>query len=119
MLFSVYMSHLFTFEKIILFFEELLRKLVCCFILFSSPEPKAHGGAYSIPVTPGSVHQHQTSSPLKPLGQLNSNFIWRLLRKVCSNGPGHMTKMAAMPIYGKNPLKKLLFQNQKADDLGT
>ena len=25
--------------------------------------------------------------------------------KVCSNGPGHMTKMAATPIYGKNPLK--------------
>ena len=23
----------------------------------------------------------------------------------CSNGPGHMTKMASMPIYGKN-LKK-------------
>ena len=22
--------------------------------------------------------------------------------KVCLNGPGHMTKMAAMPIYGKN-----------------
>ena len=22
--------------------------------------------------------------------------------KVCSNGPDHMTKMAAMPIYGKN-----------------
>ena len=21
------------------------------------------------------------------------------------NGPGHMTKMAAMPIYGKNPSK--------------
>ena len=32
-----------------------------------------------------------------------------------SNGPGHMTKMAAMPIYGKN-LKNLL-RNQKADDL--
>ena len=27
--------------------------------------------------------------------------------KVCSNGPGHMAKMAAMPIYGKN-LKNLL-----------
>ena len=26
--------------------------------------------------------------------------------KACSNGPGHMTKMAAMPIYGKNPIKK-------------
>ena len=25
--------------------------------------------------------------------------------KVCPNGPGHMTKMATMPIYGKNPLK--------------
>ena len=33
--------------------------------------------------------------------------------KVCSNGPGHMTKLAAMPIYDKN----LLLQNQKADDL--
>ena len=26
--------------------------------------------------------------------------------KVCSNGPGHMTKMAAMPIYVKN-IKKI------------
>ena len=25
--------------------------------------------------------------------------------KACSNGPGHMTMMATMPIYGKNPLK--------------
>ena len=37
--------------------------------------------------------------------------------KVCSNGPGHMIKMAAMPIYGKT-LKNLL-RNQKADDLET
>ena len=35
--------------------------------------------------------------------------------KVCSNGLGHMTKMAAMSIYGKT-LKNLLLQNQKADD---
>ena len=49
--------------------------------VFSSPEPKAHGWANSIPVTLSSIRQHfQTSSPLKPLGQLNSNFIWRLLR---------------------------------------
>ena len=39
--------------------------------------------------------------------------------KVCSNGPGHMTKMAVRPIYGKNPSKNLLLTNQKADDLGT
>ena len=38
--------------------------------------------------------------------------------KVCSNGPGHMTKMAAMPMYGKS-LKNLLFRNQTADDLET
>ena len=38
--------------------------------------------------------------------------------KVCSNGPGHMTKMAVTLMYGKKPLKNLL-QNQKADDLGT
>ena len=24
---------------------------------------------------------------------------------VCSNGPGHMTKMVTIPIYGKKPLK--------------
>ena len=35
--------------------------------------------------------------------------------KVCSNGPGHMTNMAAMPIF--NNLKKSLLWNQKADDL--
>ena len=30
---------------------------------------------------------------------------WEGATKVYINGPGHMTKMAAMPIYGKN-LKK-------------
>ena len=30
---------------------------------------------------------------------------WDRRTKLCSNGPGHMTKMAAMPIYSKN-LKK-------------
>ena len=34
------------------------------------------------------------------------------------NGLCHITKMAAMPIYGKNLLKFLLW-NQKADDLET
>ena len=32
--------------------------------------------------------------------------------KVCSNGPGHMTSMATMPIYGKN-LKKNFFSGTK------
>ena len=37
--------------------------------------------------------------------------------KVCSNGPDHMTKMAAMPIYGKTLKNLLLLGNEKAHDL--
>ena len=36
--------------------------------------------------------------------------------KVNSNGPGHITKMAAMPIYGKNPLK--IFSRTRRPGLG-
>ena len=35
--------------------------------------------------------------------------------KLYINNPGHMTKMAAMPIYGKNPLKNLLLRNRWTD----
>ena len=38
--------------------------------------------------------------------------------KVCSNGPSHMTKMAAMAIYGTN-LKKIFSGTKKADELET
>ena len=41
---------------------------------------------------------------------------WEWGTKVRSNDPGHMTKMAARPIYGKK-LKKLLLRNQKTNDL--
>ena len=34
------------------------------------------------------------------------------------NGPGHMTKMAAMPIYGKNPLKIFFSRTRKPMTLG-
>ena len=57
-----------------------------------------------------SVRSHfQTSSPLKPLGQ--SFYVephWEGGTKVYINGPGHMTKMAATPVYGKNPSKIFL-----------
>ena len=86
------------------------------------------GELISVPVTQASVDrpsfrpQFQTSSPLKPLGQLNSNFIWRLLRtwkrKFVSYGPGHMTKMAATPIYGKNPLKIFFSRTRRPMTLG-
>ena len=38
--------------------------------------------------------------------------------KVCSNGPGHMTKLAPMPIYGKNPLKIFCFRTRRPMTLG-
>ena len=43
---------------------------------------------------------------------------WEGGTKVYINHPGHMTKMAARPIYGKN-LKNRLLQNQKSYDLET
>ena len=61
----------------------------------------------------GLLMQHfQTSSPLKPLSRLKSKFhVEPSLdggTQVCSIGPGHMTKMAAMTIYGKTLQKENL-----------
>ena len=46
------------------------------------------------------------------------NITWEGGTKVYINGPGHLTKMAAMPIYMVKILKNLL-QNQKSYDLET
>ena len=37
---------------------------------------------------------------------------WDRGTKDCSNGPGHMTKLAAMPIYGKK-INKIFFSGTK------
>ena len=34
--------------------------------------------------------------------KVNMEPPWDREKKACSNVPGHITKMAAMPIYGKN-----------------
>ena len=44
----------------------------------------------------------QTSSSLKLLGQLKPNCMWSLLMGRGGEGLDHMSKMAAMLIYGKN-----------------
>ena len=48
--------------------------------------------------------------PSETTGPIEAKFHmeppWDGGMKIYSNGPGHMTKMAAMPIYGKN-LKKI------------
>ena len=43
-------------------------------------------------------------------------LLWDGETKVCSNVPDHITKMAAMPIYGKN-LKKSSSLEPKANDV--
>ena len=45
--------------------------------------------------------------------------IYNELARIFTNCFGHMTKMAATPIYGKKPFKNLLLPHQTADDLGT
>ena len=59
----------------------------------------------------------ETSAPIE------AKFLvdppWDGGRKFCLNGPGHMTKMAAISICGKNLKKNLLLRNQEAYDLET
>ena len=73
------------------------------------------------------VHGHSDSTfsnffSLETAGPTEVNFYmeppWDGGTKVCSNDPGHMTKMAIVLMYGKN-LKNLLLLNQKVDDLKT
>ena len=47
--------------------------------------------------------QGQTAWPIKL--KFNEDPPWIVALKFCSQYFGHMTKMAAMPIYGKNPSK--------------
>ena len=49
------------------------------------------------------IFSSETTGPIEAKFHMESP--WDGGMKVYSNGPGHMTKMAAMPIYGKN-LKK-------------
>ena len=55
------------------------------------------------PFTFSNVFSSETTWPIK--AKFYVEPPWEGETKVYINGPGHMTKMAAMPIYGKN-LKK-------------
>ena len=56
----------------------------------------------------------ETSKPIEAKFQMQPP--WDRGTKICSNGPNHMTNMAAIPIFDKT-FKNLLLWNQKADDL--
>ena len=77
--------------------------------LFSSPEPKAHGELIGYPwsgvrrcslSTISNAYSSETALPIKAKFYVEPR--WEGGMKVYINGLGHMTKMAPMPIYGKN-----------------
>ena len=55
------------------------------------------------PFTFSNIFSSETAWPIK--AKFYVEPPWEGVTKVCINGPGHMTKMAATPIYGKNPSK--------------
>ena len=55
------------------------------------------------PSTNSNIFSSNTTGPIKFKFHMENPKDTGM--KVCSNDPAHMTKMAATPIYGKNPLK--------------
>ena len=82
---------------------------------FSSPEPLGSQG--ELIVYPCSVVRPSSVRPSSTISNIFSETAWPIKAKfyveppweggtkVYINGPDHMTKMAATPIYGKNPSK--------------
>ena len=56
------------------------------------------------------VFSSETTGPIE--AKFHMKPPWEGETKICSHGPGHMTKVAAMPIYGKKTLK-ILFSGTK------
>ena len=56
------------------------------------------------------IFSSETTGPIEAKFHMESQ--WDGGTKVCIFGLGHMTKMAAMPIYGKNP-SKIFFSRTK------
>ena len=50
------------------------------------------------------IFSSETTGPIE--AKFDMEPPWDGGTKICSNGPGHMTKMAAMPIYMVKTLKK-------------
>ena len=95
-------------------------------IFFSSPELKDHKMSLKYTNASLSVIVRHPFTLSKTSSQKSLDRLVRFYMKhLCFPGtkvyvihPGHMTKMATMPMYGKNPLN-ILLQNHKSDDLET
>ena len=83
-------------------------------LIFSSPEPSGSQGELIVYPYSGvrcrcrrrrrqqslNTFSSETALPIK--AKFYVEPPWEGGTKLCIDGPGHMTKMAAMPIYGKN-----------------
>ena len=96
--------------------EDLVSGITAHIVLyiFSSPEPSGSQGeliVYPCSVVRPSVRRpsfskifsSETAWPIK--AKFYMKHLWEGGTNVYINNPGHMTKMAAMPIYDKNPSK--------------
>ena len=63
------------------------------------------------------IFSSETTGPIEAKFHNRASLGWG--NKNLLNGAGHMTKMAAMSIYGKNLKQNHLPQNSKVDDLET
>ena len=101
-------------------YDSPVNKTLIIIGLFSSPEPSGSQGeliVYPCSVVrpsvrrPSSVRRppfskifsSETAWPIK--AKFYMKHLWEGGTNVYINNPGHMTKMAAMPIYGTNPSK--------------
>ena len=56
---------------------------------------------FGVPSTHLNIVSSETTKPIEPKFHIKTPYD-RLV-KICTNCTGHITKMATMPIYGKNP----------------
>ena len=100
----------------VLFFFFLFFFFLGGVLFFSSPEPSGSQGELIVYPCSGvrcrcrrvrrqclNIFSSETAWPIK--AKLYVELSWEGGTKVYINGPGHITKMAAMPIYSKNILK--------------
>ena len=117
MIFCIDLLKAFCSDEVSWFFIRFrgLLQWICQQLLFSSPEPSGSQGELIVYPYSGvrcrrcrrrrrqqclNIFSSETALPIKAKFYVESP--WEGGTKVYINGPGHMTKMAAMPIYGKN-----------------
>ena len=90
----LYMCH-FNTESFCILLAHLSRRLT-----YSTGRPLSSLCKYACLSIFSNIFSSETTGPIEAKFHVEPQWDGRM--KVCSNSPGHMTKMAAMPIYGKN-----------------